>query len=68
MVQNGKNQGVEIIEISSESDNVSSEKRDVADEVGKSDRITKEKDAEKRDESESDVPDEIRKSDVSKKE
>ena len=53
-VQNGKNQGVEIIEISSESDNVSSEKRDVADEVGKSDGITEEKDAEKRDESESD--------------
>ena len=42
------------IEISSESDNVSSEKRDVADEVGKSDGITKKKDAEKRDESESD--------------
>ena len=53
-VQNGKNQGVEIIEISSESDNVSSEKHDVADEVRKSDGITKEKDAEKRDESESD--------------
>ena len=53
-VQTGKNQGVEIIEISSESDNVSSEKRDVADEVGKSDGITKEKDAEKCDESESD--------------
>ena len=52
-VQNGKNQGVEIIEISSES-SVSSEKRDVADEVGKSDGITKEKNAEKRDESESD--------------
>ena len=52
-VQNGKNQGVEIIEISSES-SVSSEKRDVADEVGKSDGITKGKDAEKRDESESD--------------
>ena len=53
-VQNGKNQGVEIIEISSESDNVSSEKCDVADEVRKSDGITEEKDAEKRDESESD--------------
>ena len=53
-VQNGKNQGVEIIEISSESYNVSSEKRDVADEVGKSDGITEEKDAEKRDKSESD--------------
>ena len=66
-VQNGKNQGAEIIEISSESDNVSSEKRDVADKVGKSDGITEEKDAEKRDESESDVPDEVRKSDVSKK-
>ena len=53
-VQNGKNQGVEIIEISSESDNVSSEKHDVADEVGKSDGITEEKDTEKHDESESD--------------
>ena len=54
-VQNGKNQGVDIIiEISSESDNVSSEKREVADEVRKSDGITEEKDAEKRDESESD--------------
>ena len=66
-VQNGKNQGTEIIEISSESDNVSSEKRDVADEVRKSDGITEERDAEKCDESESDVPDEVGKSDVSKK-